>query len=145
MKINDEGLDILKQFESLALKAYPDPGSADGHPYTIGYGHTGNVHMGDVINEDQADLFLRDDVAKFEQGVSDMVKVSLTDNQFSALVVFAFNVGLGSLHSSTLLKLLNASDFDGAAAQFLRWNKNNGVVMNGLTRRRQAEKDLFES
>lgn len=82
---------------------------------------------------------------RFEKGVSDLVKVPLNQNQFDALVSFAFNLGLGNLKSSTLLKKLNASDYIGASKEFERWNRAGGKVLNGLTRRRIAERDLFLS
>lgn len=142
-KINEAGRDLIRSFESLRLEAYPDPGTG-GDPWTIGYGHTGSdVHPGLVITKDRAEEILERDLAKFEQGVEMLVSVPLTDNQFSALVSFAFNVGVGKLSTSTLLTLLNGRDYAGAAEQFLRWNKASGKVLAGLTRRRKAERELF--
>jgi lysozyme len=83
-------------------------------------------------------------VRKFEAGVKRLVKVPLAQGQFDALVSFSFNVGLGALGSSTLLRKLNAGDYRGAAAEFPRWNKAGGKVYEGLTRRRAAERSLFE-
>lgn len=83
------------------------------------------------------------DLAKFEAGVEDLVKVAVSVNQFSALVSFAYNIGLNALSGSTLLKKLNAGDIIGAADQFLRWNKAGGKELKGLTDRRHAERDLF--
>ena len=141
MKISQKGLDLIKSFEGLELKAYKDSVGV----LTIGWGSTGShVKPGMVITKEQAETLLKQDVSRFEKGVNDLVKVPLTQNQFDSLVSFSFNLGLGNLKSSTLLKKLNASDYSGAANEFLRWNKAAGEVLNGLTRRRQAEKDMFE-
>lgn len=141
MKISEEGLDIIKSFEGLELKTYKDSVGV----LTIGWGSTGShVKPGMVITKGQAEELLKQDVSRFEKGINDLVKVPLTQNQFDALVSFSFNLGLGNLKSSTLLRKLNMSDYSGAAGEFLRWNKAGGKVLNGLTRRRQAEKDMFE-
>lgn len=157
MKISPNGLKVKKYFESCKLKAYPDPGSKNGLPITIGWGHTGpEVHKGLVWTQEKADAVLLEDIAIREKMVLDMVKVPMTQGQFDAMVDIVFNVGLGKKgvrdgirelkngNPSTLLKRLNAGDYAGAAAQFLVWNKNDGKVMLGLARRRLAEKYLFE-
>ena len=113
--------------------------------WTIGYGHTQGVKPDMVISQLQAERFLRQDLKRFEDAVTSLVKVPVTPNQFSALVSFAYNVGAGALYDSTLLRKLNQKDYKGAANEFLRWNKAGGKVLPGLTRRRLAEKDLFES
>lgn len=141
MQISKAGLDLIKQFEGLYLKAYRCPA---GVP-TIGYGHTAGVAMGQTITQQQADDYLRRDVRQFERAVERLVKVPLTQGQFDALVSFAFNLGEGALAQSTLLRLLNAGDYAGAAAQFERWNKAGGRVLPGLVRRRAAERALFEA
>ena len=141
MQISKAGLDLIKQFEGLYLNAYRCPA---GVP-TIGYGHTAGVAMGQTITQQQADDYLRRDVRQFERAVSRQVRVPLTQGQFDALVSFAFNLGEGALAQSTLLRLLNAGDYAGAAAQFDRWNKAGGRVLPGLVRRRAAERALFES
>ncbi len=138
-RINAVGLKLIKEFEGLRLEAYICPA---GVP-TIGYGSTAGVKMGDRITEQQADALLLKDLERFEKGVRDAVKVPLTSNQFSALVSFAFNLGVGALQKSTLLQLLNKRDYKGAADQLLRWNKANGRVLEGLRRRREAERKLF--
>lgn len=138
--INTAGLDLIKTFEGCKLTAYLCPARV----WTIGYGSTGpHVRKGLTITQAEADQLLRDDLARFEAAVSRLVSVPLNDNQFSALVSFAFNVGIGALEGSTLLRKLNARDLDGAAAQFERWNRADGRVVAGLTRRRQAERALF--
>lgn len=141
MQISKAGLDLIKQFEGLYLKAYRCPA---GVP-TIGYGHTAGVAMGQTITQQQADDYLRRDVRQFERAVARLVTVPLTQGQFDALVSFAFNIGDGALAQSTLLRLLNAGDYAGAAAQFDRWNKAGGRVLPGLVRRRAAERALFEA
>lgn len=139
MTINQDGLNLIKSFEGLYLDAYLDP---IGIP-TIGYGHTQGVEEGMTITEAQAEELLRKDLAEFESAVSEAVEVEIDENQFSALVSFSFNLGAGSLFESTLLKLLNQGDFQGAADQFPIWNKAGGQELEGLTRRRQAERALF--
>lgn len=146
-KINDDGLNLIKKSEGFSGRAYPDPGTR-AEPFTIGYGTTvypngQKVKLGDVCTHTQADEYLRHDVAKFETGVSHLVTVPLTDNQFSALVCFAYNVGLGNLQSSTVLKKLNAGDYQSAADHLLDWNKAAGRVLAGLTTRRKNERSLF--
>lgn len=144
MKISENGIAVAHYFESCKLEAYPDPGSSDGRPWTIGWGHTGpEVVNGLKWTQKQADDAFVIDIAKFERGVLDLVKVSLTQGQFDALVIFAYNVGLKPLKTSTLLRVLNSGNYLGAQEQFKRWNKNDGRVMRGLTRRRAAEAELF--
>ena len=143
-KIAKPGLDLIKSFEGLRLTAYLD---IVGVP-TIGYGCTNGVTKQDVINkrtitEQEATDMMMHELATFEAGVEKCVTIPINQNQFDALVSFSYNVGLGALQKSTLLKLLNAGDVSGAAEQFLRWNKAGGNVVAGLTRRRQAERSLF--
>lgn len=143
MRVSDNGVAVVKYFESLVLKAYPDPATG-GAPWTIGYGHTGpEVKPGLVWSKDMAERVLLKDLNRFEVGVSALLRVEVTQGQFDALVCFAFNLGIGNLQKSTLLAMVNARDFDGAAQQFQRWNKAGGKVMKGLTRRRAAEQCLF--
>ncbi|ECI2457664.1 lysozyme [Salmonella enterica subsp. enterica] len=143
MKTGSEGISLIKQFEGCRLNAYPDPATG-GAPWTIGYGHTGNdVRPGMVWTQVQADSALISDLAQCERAISRLVKVTLTQNQFDALVSFVFNVGSGNLQSSTLLRKLNSGDYRGAADEFPRWNKADGKVMAGLTKRRAAERELF--
>lgn len=143
MKISANGLVVIKHFESLSLKAYPDPATG-GAPWTIGWGHTGyEVKPGLVWNDNQAQNALLADLEKFQKGVSAVIQTTLTQGQYDALVSFSFNLGLGSLQNSTLLKMVNSRDMGNAAAQFSRWNKAGGKVMKGLIRRRAAEAALF--
>jgi lysozyme len=141
-RINKAGLSLIKQFEGLRLKAYKDVVGV----LTIGYGSTGpHVKEGMIITEQQAEDLLKEDLDRFEQGVANLVKVPLNDNQFAALVSFSFNLGLGNLKASTLLKLLNAGKLDQVPSEFVKWNKAGGKVLAGLTRRRQAEAELFQA
>ncbi|NJO76842.1 MAG: lysozyme [Leptolyngbyaceae cyanobacterium RM1_406_9] len=130
---------MIKRFEGFRTQAYICPA---GVP-TIGYGSTLGVRMGDRITQQGAEELLQRDLVRFEQAVSDAVKVPLTSNQYSALVSFAFNVGIGAFQRSTLLKLLNQRNYQGAADQLLLWNKGGGRVLQGLVNRRQAERALF--
>ncbi|MEG4202016.1 glycoside hydrolase family protein [Microcoleus sp. Pol12A5] len=140
--INQEGFKLLTTFEGCKVTAYDDGGGV----WTIGYGHTGDdVYPELTISQTQAEELLREDLEKFESYVEDAVEVEIDDNQFSALVCFCFNVGPGTegFGGSTLLKLLNNGDYQGAANQFPVWNKVNGEPWPGLTRRRFAEQALF--
>lgn len=140
MHINEAGLALLKSFESCKLSAYLDVG---GIP-TVGWGSTGpDIHMGLTFTQEQADHRLDEDLKRFECRIQSMLHAHTSANEFSALVCFAYNVGLGALQGSTLLKKLNAGDYPGAAEEFKRWNKVNGEPCDGLTRRRKAEHDLF--
>lgn len=131
MRVSEAGMRLIKESEGCVLKAYPDPATG-GEPWTIGYGHTGSdVRPGKVIDQAEADRLLDEDVDLFERGVNRLVVVDLTQGQFDALVCFAFNLGLGALQQSTLLKLLNARDYEGAAKQFARWNRASGSRNGG--------------
>lgn len=135
----------MKHFEGLYLTAYKCPADV----WTIGYGHTGlkhkdgTVYPGRKVTTKEAEELLQHDLTEFAKGVSEVVKVELNQDQFDAVVSFAFNVGLGNLKSSTLLRKLNAGDYAGAAGQFPQWNKAAGRVLSGLTRRRASERNLF--
>lgn len=130
----------IKQSEALRLETYLD----DVGVPTIGWGHTGpEVRMGQKISEQEAEALFRQDIAKFERGIQSKITAPVTQNQYDALVSFAYNVGLGAFAKSTLLKKLNAGDITGAAEEFGRWNKAQGKVLKGLTNRRQKEKEVF--
>lgn len=149
MQTSHEGIALIKGFEGCRLTAYPDPGTG-GAPWTIGYGWTHPidgkpVKPGMTIDQETADRLLKTGLVSYENDVLKLVRVKLTKGQFDALVSFAYNVGSRALSTSTLLKKLNAGDIKGAADEFLRWNKAGGKVLNGLTRRRQAERALFLS
>jgi len=137
---SDTGLALTKSFEGLQLSAYPDQGGV----WTVGYGHTGpDVHAGLTITRQQADMFLHADLAAAVSCVNRLVTADIAQNQFDALVDFAFNLGCASLARSTLLRYVNAGDFPAAAAQFPLWDHVHGKATPGLLRRRQAEMELF--
>lgn len=143
MKTSANGIAVMHYFESCKLEAYPDPATG-GAPWTIGWGHTGpEVKPGLKWTQGKADAVFLEDLKRFEAGVLDLIKYGVNQSQFDALVCFAYNCGAANLKSSTLLRLYNAGDIAGAQAQFARWNKANGKVMRGLTRRRAAEAALF--
>ena len=139
MEYSKDGLALTETFEGCRLQAYQDSVGV----WTIGYGHTENVFDGQVCSQDEAEQFLLQDVQTAVNAVNTYVKAPLTQHQFDALVDFTFNLGTGSLHSSTLLKLVNAGDFLSAAEEFEKWDKAGGVVVAGLLRRRVAEKTEF--
>lgn len=140
MRTNRAGMDIIRDSESLRLRAYYCPAGV----LTIGYGHTGDdVHEGQEITETQAEMLLADDVEWAEEAVEALAPDWLNGNQFSALVSFVFNVGFGAFEASTLLRKLRAGDVRGAADEFPRWNRSKGRVLRGLTTRRAKERELF--
>ena len=140
MKINSAGLSLIRRFEGCELKAYYDE---HGGVWTIGYGHTHGVKRGQTITKEDADAFLSRDVSWAEEAVMECVKAQINTNQFSACVSLCFNIGADAFKRSTLVKKINAEDFDGAADEFQKWNKAGGKVLNGLIRRRAAEEELF--
>ncbi|SCC29869.1 lysozyme [Kosakonia oryziphila] len=135
------GLTLIKSFEGLSLEKYRD---AVGK-WTIGYGHLilPQENFPQALSNKEAEDLLRADLGMTERGVHRLVTVDLNQNQFDALVAFAFNVGLGNLQDSTLLRLLNQGQYQAAADQLPRWNKAGGKILPGLTRRRDAERALF--
>ena len=139
MKCNESGKDIIRQNEGLRLQAYICP---SGIP-TIGYGHTEGVKLGQKITEHQADVILDLDLEHFEKGVEGL-GLTLNENEFSALVSFAFNIGLHALGASTLVKKFRAGDKNGAAFEFSKWVRGStGAILPGLVKRRELERDLF--
>lgn len=143
MKLSQAGKDLIKSFEGLELRAYADPATG-GAPYTAGYGHTGSdVKPGMKVTQAMADAWFDKDVQKFEEGVSALLKVTTKQAQFDAMVSLAYNIGLGNFSKSTLLKKHNAKCWSCAAGQFLVWNRAAGKAMNGLTRRRNAERAMY--
>ena len=139
MKISQNGIDLIKKWEGCELKAYKCPAGV----WTIGYGHTNGVKEGQKITQEQAETFLRQDIEYFEKGVTKLVSAPITQNQFDALVSFAYNVGLGAFKTSTLRKKLNEKDYCGASKEFAKWNKSKGKVLKGLTNRRKDEKSMY--
>ena len=143
MRVSDFGIEMIKSHEGLRLMAYPDPGTG-GEPWTIGYGHTGNVRPGIAISEEQAEDLLREDLMRFEAGVEELLPIGLSQSEFDALVSFAFNVGIHALQTSTLRRRLLAGEpcCQVYQEELKRWNKGGSGVMPGLVRRRQEEADL---
>jgi lysozyme len=133
-------MDIIQEFEGCKLTAYLCPAGV----WTIGWGSTGvGVSKGVVWTQAEADERYKKDMAVFKAGVQKLVTVPVNKNQLEALASFAYNLGIGALKGSTLLKFLNAGNYQAAANQFLRWDNANGKVLAGLTRRRTAERNLF--
>jgi lysozyme len=140
MKINEKGLALIKECESCKLKSYRDIVGI----WTIGWGHTGSEVNPDLIwTQEQADNQLRQDLGRVEDGVSDRLEVDVNENQFSALVSLAYNIGLRNFNTSGLLKQVNLGNFDIAAERFLLWDKASGREVPGLMRRREQERSLF--
>ena len=138
-RMSEAGLEMLKEFEGLRLRSYQDSGGV----WTIGYGHTATARRNMSIDRITAENLLKRDLAQFEKVVRDRVIVPLTQNQFDALVSFAFNVGAGALTKSTLLKRLNKGDYNSAGKEFKRWVHAGGKRLQGLVNRREKEAGLF--
>jgi len=139
MKISQNGLELIKHFEGCELEAYQCAAGV----WTIGYGHTKDVKVGDKITKAIADSLLAEEMHEYEGYVNNAVKVDLNQDQFDALVSWTYNLGGGNLNASTMLKVVNSGDFEGVPAQIKRWNKAGGKVLEGLIRRREAEANLF--
>jgi lysozyme len=142
---------LVQEFEGCARKqpdgtfmAYPDPGSG-GDSWTIGWGSTGDdIKKGVIWTQKQCDDRFTEHLADFAEKVGNLLDgVPTSQNQLDAMVSFAYNVGVGNLAASTLLKKHKAGDYKGAALEFARWNKASGKVLPGLTRRRAAESALY--
>ncbi len=141
METSKNGIELIKEFEGRRLVAYQDSVGI----WTIGYGHTKDVWEDRLIIKSTADRLLAEDLAEFEKYVDNLVEVPLTQNQFDALVAWTFNLGPTNLSESTLLKKLNAGDYDSVPSEMKRWNKAGGEVLEGLIRRREAEAALFNA
>ena len=139
MKLGERGTEILKYFEGCKLTAYQDSVGV----WTIGYGHTKGVYDGMTITQDQAEQMLLSELEEYEGYIENMVTVPLTQNQFDALVVWVYNLGPTNFKNSTLLKELNAGNYNAAGQEITRWNKAGGKVLAGLVKRREAEAELF--
>lgn len=139
MRISPDGLEFIKQSEGCRLTAYYD---SVGVP-TIGYGHTKGVRMGDVCTPEQASAWLVEDLASVYGDIASQVTVPLTQGQFDALCSFVFNLGGSALRNSTLLKMLNAGDYEAAQGQFGRWTHAGTQTLAGLVKRRAGEAEMF--
>ncbi len=137
--------DLIQDFETLRLVAFkPTPDDV----WTIGWGHTEGVKEGDIWTKPYADQVFEQDIADRAQwaydAIDEDVRDDLTDNQFGAIVSFVYNLGIEAFKESTLLKKVNAQDYAGASAEFLKWIYQHGKVLNGLVRRRATERALFD-
>lgn len=147
MSVNQKTIDLVKKFEGCKLKAYLCPANI----YTIGWGNTfykngTKVKRGDIITQTQADELLKETLAFFAFKVQPLITAQVNENQFGALVSFAYNCGVAALSKSTLLAKVNQNpNNDSIGLEFLRWTKAKGVVLPGLVKRRQAEKELYFS
>ena len=145
MKVNKLGIETMHHFEGCKLTAYQCPAKV----WTIGWGNTfypdkTPVKQGDVITQEQANELFETVMNNFALGVKKCLTKEVNENQFSALVCFAYNVGIGSLQKSTLLKKININPNDETiAGEFGKWTKAGGKVLLGLVRRRKAESDLY--
>lgn len=154
LTLSDKGAALVKSFEGCLHPI--DRTGTKFRPYvcpagvlTIGWGHTNDngrrFKTGDIWTKGECDAEFRADMKRFEKAVCRRVKVAMTQSQFDALVSFTYNCGEGNLSRSGLLRRVNAKDFDGAAREFAKWNRGGGKVLNGLTRRRAAEAELFRT
>lgn len=140
MKTSDNGKSLIKHFEGLKLSAYKDVGGI----WTIGWGHTGpDIIEGLTINKDIAEFLFDSDLSYFEDKVSNAVFTALNNNQFDAIISFVYNLGMGSLLHSTLLKDLNKGNYQDAAGEFSKWIYVNHSPQASLVTRRHLEKELF--
>lgn len=140
MKMTYNGLALTKQFEGCRLEAYQDSGGV----WTVGYGHTApEVRKDVVMTQEQADAALFHDIQSAVDCVNEAVTATLSQNKFDALVDFCFNVGRGAFLGSSLLHRVNLLDFVGAAAEFMKWINVDHRAVEGLVKRRMAERDLF--
>lgn len=158
-KLGDNGINLIKYYESFKSDAYLCPTALsllETNPskvfYTIGYGATyykdgSKIKKGDKLTEAEALDLLKFHINQFSKGVDDLTTDAITQNQFDALVSFAFNCGLGNYKTSNLLKLVNKNpiDFDNISKELLRWDKSNGKPSNGLKKRRTTEGVLYST
>ena len=147
MKVSERGIDLIKKYEGCKLKSYLCPSNIP----TIGFGNTyyldkTKVELGQKITQEQADKLLLSTLSKIEKDVWSVIKQSVNQRMFDSLVSFTYNVGLGNLKSSTLLKKVNKDINDPTIKdEFLKWNKSKGRVLKGLTNRRNDEWLLYSS
>lgn len=146
-ELHPEALKLIKQWEGLRLEAYPDPGSSNGHPWTIGYGHTSDsyfkVYPGLKISEAKAEELLLHDLREAIEAVDKYVKVDLNGYQHGTLVSFVHNIGEGAFARSTLVRELNKGNYDRVPIELAKWVNNDGKRLKGLVNRRAAEAGLW--
>lgn len=139
----EKAVNLIKEFEGFRENAYKCPAGV----WTIGYGWTHGVKEGDTITESEASELVQKEVDKIAEQIQSVlgneVFEKLTENQVCALIDFVYNLGIGNFETSTLYKMIKAGEIQEAGAQFLRWNKAGGKVLEGLTRRRESELELW--
>lgn len=140
MIYSKSGIELTEMFEGIRLTAYQDQGGR----WTIGYGHTLDVHLGDTCTQGQAEAWLQQDMAWAERVVNSAVTTQLTQGEYDALVDFTFNLGSGNFEHSQLLALVNQRNFAAAANEFDKWDHAGGQVVAGLLRRRETEARKFK-
>lgn len=141
MNIGEAGIRLIKNFEGCRLMAYRDSVGV----LTIGYGNTHDVSEGQTITQEQAEHMLNLVLSPIVAGINGLVTVTLTQNQFDALCSFTYNLGIGTLARSALLKMLNSGDYFGAAKQFERFDEAGGMEVAGLLSRRKTESETFRT
>jgi lysozyme len=145
MQINQDTLDLIKEFEGFRAKAYKCPAGV----WTIGYGTTAMAGVGIdpkpgmTVTEEEAEDLLEKTLDKFGEQIRPAITAPINNNEYGAFLSLAYNIGTGAFRKSSALRLFNAGDKAGAAKAILMWNKAGGKVLAGLTRRREAEKKLF--
>lgn len=143
MRASKGAIDLIKEFEGFKAEAYLCPA---GIP-TIGYGstrvHGMKVTLGMKCTVEEAEGYLMDEIDEFTPMLNRIISFEMSQEQFDAICSFVYNLGIGNFQKSTLLKKINVKDYNGAADEFLKWNKAGGKVLPGLTRRREAERNLF--
>jgi lysozyme len=141
MRTSQKGIDLIKEFEGYSERVYMCAGGV----YTIGYGHTQGVQIGDTCTREQAEDYLKDDLREAEEVVLALISVPLTQNQFDALVSLVYNIGSGNFYDSTIRRVinLNIGNIEEYRRAWMMWVKSRGKVLKGLVRRREAEFKLF--
>ena len=141
MRTSQKGIDLIKEFEGYSERVY----MCAGGKYTIGYGHTKGVEVGDTCTREQAEEYLRQDLREAEEVVLALIEVPLSQNQFDALVSLVYNIGSGNFFDSTIRRVVNLkiSDIEEYRKAWMMWVKSRGKVLKGLIRRRTAEFKLF--
>ena len=141
MRTSQQGINLIKEFEGFSERVYICPGGV----YTIGYGHTKGVQIGDTCTREKAEEYLRDDLKDTEEAIEALIEVPLTQNQFDALVSLVYNIGSGHFFDSTIRRVINCkvADKEEYRRAWMMWVKSKGKVLKGLVRRREAEYKLF--
>ena len=138
--ISEKGTKLIRDFEGFRTHAYKDAVGV----WTIGYGHTKGVHENMIISMAQGEQMLLEELKEYENYVDELVKVPLHQHQYDALVSWVYNLGPTNFKSSTLLRKLNEGRYEEVPAEIKRWDKAGGKQLEGLTRRRNAEAEMFE-